>query len=104
MPPFFKNTTIELHTYNGKDEYGDKIYKLRETIEADIQPLSTQSSMKLFGKILQDTYNLFIDSTTLIYDTDKLVIENHSYEIIGSIEEWNHLLNFKKCIIKKLRK
>ncbi len=104
MLPFFKNTKIELHTFTGKDKYGDNEYEHRETIEADIQPLSNQSSMQIFGKILQDTYNVFIDSNIMIKDTDRLVIEKDSYEIIGSIEEWNHILNFKKCIIKKLRK
>ncbi len=104
MIPFFKNTKIDLHTYDGKDKYGDNTYTYRETIDADIQPLSNNSSMEIFGKILQDTYNVYMPSQINIKDTDRLVIENNSYEIVGSVEKWNHMLNFQKCIIKKLRR
>lgn len=102
--PFFNNTTIDVWAYNGRDEYGDVDYSFRETINADIQPLSPQSSMKLFGKILQDTYKIFIDENTEINNTDLLKIQDEKYEIVGSVETWNHILPFKKITIKKQRK
>lgn len=104
MIPFFKNTKIDLYAYDGKDEYGDNVYTYRETIDADLQPLSNHSSMEIFGKILQDTYNAYINSQINIKETDRLMIEDNSYEIVGSVENWNHMLNFQKCIIKKLRR
>ena len=104
MIPFFKNTDVDIYTYKGLDEYGDKEYVFRKSIEADIQPLSNESSMQIFGKILQDTYNLYISIHSQLNDTDNLLIHNECYEVIGSIEEWNHILNFKKVVIRKLRK
>lgn len=104
MIPFFKNTDVDIYTYKGLDEYGDKEYAFRESIEADIQPLSNESSMQIFGKILQDTYNLYTSINSQLNDTDHLLIHNECYEVIGSIEEWNHILNFKKVVIRKLRK
>jgi hypothetical protein len=104
MIPFFKNTDVDIYTYKGLDEYGDKEYVFRKSIEADIQPLSNESSMQIFGKILQDTYNLYISIHSQLNDTDHLLIHNECYEVIGSIEEWNHILNFKKVVIRKLRK
>lgn len=104
MIPFFPNTNIELYTYNGLDKYGDKTYTYRETITADIQPLSNESMMEIFGKILQDTYNVYIPIHSQLNDTDHLQIQKECYEVVGSVEEWNHLLKFKKCVIRKLRK
>ena len=109
MIPFFKNADVDIYTYKGLDEYGDKEYAFRESIEADMQPLSNQlssneSSMQIFGKILQDTYKLYISIHSQLNDTDHLLIHNECYEVIGSIEEWNHILNFKKVMIRKLRK
>lgn len=104
MIPFFKNTDADIYTYKGLDEYGDKEYVFRKSIKADIQPLSNESSMQIFGKILQDTYNLYTSIHSQLNDTDHLLIHNECYEVIGSIEEWNHILNFKKVVIRKLRK
>lgn len=107
--PFYPNTTAELWAYNEEtmfDEYGDPLtdYTFRETVEADIQPVSPTSSLKEFGKILQDTYKLYLDINTEIHDTDRIIIDDKKYEIIGSVEVWNHILKFKKVTIRLQRK
>lgn len=101
--PFFPNVDIELHEYNGLDEYGDSIYEFREVVKGDMQPLSAQSSMELFGKILQDTYRIFLNKDTPIKHNDLLQIEESQYEIIGSVETWNHIIPYQQITVKKLR-
>lgn len=102
--PFFPNAEIQLNTYQGYDEDGDPYYEYRETVTADIQPLSPASSMQIFGKILQDTYKVYLPKDVIIKDTDQLVIDNSKYEIVGSVENWNHILPYQKITIKKQRK
>lgn len=104
MIPFFKNTDIGIYTYDGLDKYGDKQYSHNNTIEGDIQPLSNEDSMEIFGKVLQDTYKLYLDINTSINDTDHLRIQGECYKVIGSVENWNHVLQFKKVLLQKLRK
>lgn len=104
MIPFFKNTDIDIYTYDGLDKYGDKQYTHKDTIEGDIQSLSNEDSMEIFGKILQDTYKLYLDINTSITDTDHLRIQGECYKVIGSVENWNHILQFKKVVLQKLRK
>lgn len=108
MPPFFINSEMELYTYdeNGYDDYGPKTtYALREKIPIDIQPYTPSSSLREFGKILQDTYVVIMDKDTEIYDTDKILIEGIRYEMVGSIENWNHTpLSHKKILVQKYRK
>ena len=103
MIPFFKNTTIDIYTYDGLDKYGDKSYTHNFTIGGDIQPLSNEDSMEIFGKILQDTYQLYIDNDIIITDTDHLRINNECYKVIGSVENWNHILTYQKVVLRKLR-
>ena len=107
---FFPNETIKLYSFIDQedyDEYGEKkgYYEFRETVKADVQPLSAQDSMKIFGKILQDTFKAYLPYNTAIYDTDIIQIGNMSetYTIQGSSLEWNHILKHKKIIIQKQR-
>lgn len=107
--PFYPNDTIELWSYETEgmfDEYGDPLndFSFREEVPADIQHLSAESSMKEFGKILQDTYKVYLDNAVEVYDTDRIIIKGKKYEIIGSVEVWNHILHFKKLTIKLQRK
>ena len=77
MPPFFINSQMELYTHNteGYDDYGPvSTYALRETVPIDIQPYNPSSSLREFGKILQDTFVVIMDKDTEIYDTDKIII------------------------------
>ena len=102
--PFFPNASIQLNTYCGYDEDGDPYYEPRETITADIQPLSPTSSMQIFGEILQDTYKVYLAKDVEIHETDQLIIKDNKYEIVGSVENWNHILPYQKITIKKQRK
>ena len=108
-PPFFPNVTIDIYTYQSNndeyDYYGKKTeYVFKQSVEADMQPLSPTSSLREFGKILQDTYKVILNINTEITDTDQLVINNEKYEIVGSVSTWNHVLPHKEILIKKLRK
>lgn len=109
MPPFFPNETMEIYTYNTNQEdfdYYGKIneYVLKGSVEVDMQPLSPTSSLREFGKILQDTYKVILGINVEISDTDKLMINNIEYEIVGSVSTWNHVLPHKEILIQKLRK
>ncbi|WP_305555309.1 hypothetical protein [Methanobrevibacter sp. V74] len=108
-PPFFPNETMNIYTLKDNsddyDYYGSKNeYVLKETIPVDIQPLSPTSSLREFGKILQDTYKVIFNIEVEIKDTDQLRINDTNYEIIGSISTWNHVLPHKEMLIKKQRK
>lgn len=110
MPPFFPNAEMELYTYSQSTgeytEWGELLpeYELRCTVEVDFQPATGQSSMEEYGKILQDTYVVYMPIDTEIYDTDLVVIENVKYSIMGSIETWNHVIPHKRAVLKKQRK
>ena len=108
MPPFFPNAEMEVYTYSDEeyDEFGRKeTYTLRETIPIDFQPISPTSELKQFGKILQDTYTVICDVDAEIHETDKIIINNERYEMIGSVETWNHgLIPHKEITLKKHRK
>lgn len=108
-PPFFPNEEMDIYTLqenNGEyDYYGNKNeYVFKETILVDIQPLSPTSSLREFGKILQDTYKVIFDSEIEIIESDQLIINNTKYEIVGSISNWNHVLPHKEMLIRKQRK
>ena len=62
-----------------------------------------RSSLREFGKILQDTYKVIFNINTDITDTDQIRIQDNEYEIIGSISTWNHTLPHKEMIIRKHR-
>ena len=108
--PYFNNTKIQLFEYvetHEEDFYGEKHhYKYQGEYPADIQPLSPDSQQKIFGKILQDTYKMYLAIDVPIKDTYLIKIPNEgTFEIVGSVETWNHgLLNHKKVILKKHRK
>ena len=108
--PFFKNTSIQLYEYielTEEDFFGEKHeYRYKGEYSADIQPLTPSSSMQEFGKILQDTYRLYLNIDVPVIDTDLIRIpDTGTFEIIGSVEKWNHgLINHQKCTIKRRRK
>ena len=109
MPAFFNNTTIELYSFEegGYDDYGRKNnYSLKGKYPADIQPLSPASQQQIFGKILQDTYKAYLNSDVPAEETDLIKIPDEGvFEIIGSVEIWNHgLINHKKITLQKQRK
>lgn len=108
MPIFFPNEEIELYTCNNitYDDYGRKtVYTHRETVLCDMQPYSPNSSLKEFGKILQDTIEVFLDKDVIIYENDKILIKGIQYEILGSVENWNFgALSHKRLLLRKYRK
>ena len=108
-PPFFPNEEMDIYTLQATDSdydyYGAKNeYVYKETIQVDIQPLSPISSLREFGKILQDTYKVIFNIDTEISDTDQLRINDTKFEIVGSISTWNHVLPHKEMLIQKQRK
>ena len=96
---FFPNTEIELWklqtTTNHEDIYGDTqiSYILHNTIAADIQELNNKDMQEEFGKILQDTYKMYLDKNVDIEDTMILRIKDtdKTFKIIGSPNLNNHL-------------
>lgn len=109
IPPFFNNTTIQLYSYQSTgeyDEYGKKFeYKCKGIFEVDLQPLSPSSSQQIFGRIEQDTYKMYLSIDVPITSTDLVKIEDLGvFEIVGTPEKWNHILNHTKVILQKHRK
>lgn len=110
MFPFFKNANIELYSYDEQSEedfFGEKHeYHIKGSYPADVQPLSPESSQRVFGKILQDTYKVLLNMNVPIEDTDLIKIPDMgTFEIVGSVETWNHgLIDHKEITIKKHRK
>lgn len=106
---FFPNTQIHLFAADstGVDDYGtpDIEYTYKSTVPADVQPLTPESSQKIFGKILQDTFKVYLDKTVNVSDSDVIKINNETFEIIGSPMKNNHLskVSHIKLIIKKHR-
>lgn len=108
-PPFFPNEEMDIYTLqdNGDSyDYHGKIneYVYKETVQVDIQPLSPTSSLREFGKILQDAYKVILNINVEISDTDQLQIQNEKFEIIGSVSTWNHVLPHKEILVRKQRK
>ena len=111
---FFPNCEIELWDYTEDDVlpniYGEveQYYVLVDVVECDFQNLSNQDSLKEFGKILQDTYKLYLDVNVPI--NDRMIIrkvgEKWTYEIKGTPMTNFHfdITNHKKIIVQKHRK
>lgn len=106
--PLFPNEKMDIYTIekDGYDYYGEKTnYVFKETVDVDMQPYSASSSLREFGKVLEDTYIVIFNIDVEISDTDQIRINNHKYEIIGSVETWNHgVLPHKEMLIQKFRK
>ena len=109
---FFPNEQIELWEYKDSEikynVYGEpeEEYNLITTVPCDIQPMSPQDNIKSFGKILQDTYKIYLDKNIPITDTMiiRVVGKPDTYKITGTPMLNNHLLHHKKIILKKQRK
>lgn len=111
---FFPNCEIELWDYDEDDAlpniYGEveQHYVLVEIVECDFQSLSNQDSMREFGKILEDTYKLYLDDDVEI--NDRMIIrrvgESWTYAIKGTPNTNTHfdIVNHKKVIVQKHRK
>lgn len=108
MPIFFPNEEMDIYSIESDDYdyYGKKnTYVYKQTVPVDMQPYSPSSSLREFGKILQDTYTVIFDEKIEVNDTDQLIINNIKYEIVGSVENWNHgVMPHKEMLIQRLRK
>ena len=111
MRPFFPNCIIELYEYtenDGYDVYGEPLVSFEKVSECptDFQTLSSRDSQLMFGKILNDTFKLFIDYDVPIHD--KMIIkkkgEEDTYMIIGSPQKYDHFLKHQEVTIQKTRK
>ena len=111
MRPFFPNCKIELYDYSENEEYdiyGEPIVSYEKTGEyvCDFQTLSSRDSMLMFGKILNDTFKLFLDINVPI--TDKMMVkkkgEPYTYMIIGSPQKYDHFLKHQEVTVQKTRK
>lgn len=110
MVLFFPNTELKAYSYSptivyDEDDVPTTGYEYRENIKVDLQPVSAEDSQREFGKILQDTYKIFLEPNTEINDTDILIDdEGNEYKVIGTPQNWNHLLNHKHVLLQKQRK
>lgn len=111
MMPFFINSEVELYEYSENEEYdvyGEPTvsYTLIGTYPCDFQALSNKDSQMMFGKILTDTFKLFLDLEVPI--TDKMMIkkkgEPDTYMLIGSPLKYNHFLKHQEVTIQRTRK
>jgi len=112
MVLFFPNEEVELWEYaeekalmNIYGEY-DEYYYLSDIVPCDFQPMSPQDNLKEFGKILQDTYKMYLDEDVEIHDTMiiRIVGKPDTYKIKGTPVFNNHFLKHKKIILEKQRK
>lgn len=110
---FFPNEKISLYTYGDTenlDAYGNpkKGYIYQSTIDCDFQPMTPKDSLEEFGKILEDTFKIYIDIDVEIADNTiiKLHRDNSVYNITGTPITNNHLLpvKHKKIVVQKQRK
>ena len=110
---FFPNVELELWEYGESDTeynlYGEAelVYHLVDTVECDLQPLSTTDSLKEFGEILQDTYKTYLDINAPVTDTMicRVTGETPTYKVVGTPTRNNHkLLDHTKVILQKERK
>ncbi len=111
MKPFFPNCHIEYYDYTENEEYdiyGEPIVSYDKVGECicDFQPLSTRDSQLMFGKILNDSFKLFIPFNIPI--NDKMMIkkkgEPYTYMIIGSPQKYDHFLKHQELTVQKTRK
>lgn len=111
MRPFFPNCTIEYYEYTENEEYdvyGEPLVSHEKTGECicDFQPQGTRDQQLMFGKILTDTFKLFIDINIPIHD--RMIIkkkgEPDTYQIIGSPQKYDHFLKHQELTVQKTRK
>ncbi len=111
MNPFFVNSEVELYDYTEGEEYdvyGEPIvsYKLIGVYPCDFQTLSNRDSQLMFGKILTDTFKLFLDIDVPI--TDKMLVrrvgEETTYALIGSPQKYDHFLKHQEITVQRTRK
>lgn len=110
--PFFRKKQLEIYDYKEDTSeynvYGEpkEQYIYVGTYPCDFQPLSPNATLKEFGKILTDTYKIYLNINTPI--NDKMVLrlkgELDTYKIVGSPEFHINILPHIKIQVQKTRK
>ena len=108
---FFPDTSIELWEYGEEgipDFYGETTasYSFVGVFDVDFQNLSPHDSEEEFGKILEDSYKIYMDTSVPVTDTMiiRRVGEEDTYTIEGSPQHYNSLIPHIKVIVQKQRK
>ena len=109
---FFPNYELELYEYTSLDvcdAYGNpkKGYKYHSTVPCDFQPLSYTDSMEEFGKILEDTYKIYLNPNTPVNDKMVLRLKGYddTYNIIGTPFQNNRfqITSHIRVVVQKTR-
>lgn len=112
MVLFFPNEKLELWQYTEKESRDPFLcdneyeYVLVDTVDCDFQPMSPKDNLTEFGKILEDTFKIYLDNKVNITDTMIVRIQGQTdtYKIVGTPMNNNHILKHKKIIVQKQRK
>lgn len=112
MVLFFPNETLEVYEYVEKESRDRFLgepefeYQYITSVPCDFQPASPKDSQMEYGKILEDSYKIYIDGSVDITDTMILRLEGKkdTYKITGTPLNNNHFLKHKKIIVQKQRK
>lgn len=109
--PLFNKKQVELYDYTESTEYNvygepKEEYTYIGTYQCDFQPLSPSATLKQYGKILTDTYKIYLNINTPINDKTILRIKGgkDTYELVGSPEYHTNILPHIKLQVKKTRK
>ena len=112
MVLFFPNEKLELWEYTEEESLDSFLgepefhYELQDVVPCDFQPASPKDSQMEYGKILEDSYKIYVDGRVHITDTMILRLrgKKDTYKITGTPMNNNHLLKHKKIIVQKQRK
>ncbi len=109
---FFPQTYIELYEYTEEEDipnfFGETTssYNYIGTYYVDSQNMSPRDNPEDYGKILSDTYKIYMDTDVPI--TDTMIIkkkgEKDTYTITGSPQIYNTLIPHIKVLVTKQRK
>ena len=108
---YFPNCEIEIYEPSETPEICCYTGELKDTwtlitiVEADFQPITPKDTQVEYGKLLEDTYKIYVDLEVPVTDKSliKIVGEEPTYEVTGSPERWNRFHNFKKIIVQVQR-
>lgn len=109
--PFFRKKELEIYDYKEDtleyNVYGEpkERYTYVGTYPCDFQPLSPNATLKEFGKILTDTYKIYLNINTPINDKSvfRLKGESDTYICIGSPQYHYNIIKHVKVEVQKTR-
>ena len=109
---FFPQTYIELWEYTEKEDipnfFGESSsdYIYVGTYFVDFQNMTPKDTEKEYGKLLEDTYKIYLDTNVPITDTMIIRKQNQTttYSILGTPQIYNTLIPHIKVLVQKQRK